>query len=115
MNQELLDDNGILPLLSDASGGNASLASLVETLSDTILPVNMISAGHGGGPGSEDPRSHSGQKNSWERGVAISTNPAEKRHRLNTGIGAGAFGDLEEVDEVDVIMQVGAGRMRSTS
>lgn len=112
--QELLDDNGILPILSDATaGGNASLASLVESLSDTILPVNyglhMVPGGNGNGAGPEG----LGQaavlpihKDSWERGEAISTDPAERHQRVETGVGVGAFGDREEVDEVDVIMQV---------
>lgn len=115
--QELLDDNGILPILSDATagGGNASLASLVESLSDTILPVNygvhMVSGGLGNGVGPEGAGEAATlpiHKDSWERGEAISTNPAERHQRIETGVGVGAFGDREEVDEVDVIMQVRA-------
>lgn len=136
--QELLDDNGILPLLSDASaggGGNASLASLVESLSDTILPVNYgvnmptgghthgHLQGHGSGEGSGEGRGAGGlgaggdaevvHKDSWQRGETIPANPKERHRRVETGGCAGAFGDREEVDEVDVIMQVhsrGVGR-----
>lgn len=43
--QELLDDNGILPILSsDAGEGSASLASAVEYLSDTISVASGVGA-----------------------------------------------------------------------
>lgn len=135
--QELLDDNGILPLLSDATAGggsNASLASLVESLSDTILPVNpgvnLPTGGHGHGHlqahGSGDSSGGGGgagglgvggdaaivHKDSWQMGETIPANPKERHRRVETGGRVGAFGDREEVDEVDVILQVpsrGAG------
>lgn len=96
--QELLDETGILPLLDDAGGGNGtSIASAVESLSGTLS-----AAAPGCGAGQSPFPLH---KDSWERGVAVSTDPREGRS-VEKPLGCAANGNFEEVDEVDVVMQV---------
>lgn len=96
--QELLDETGILPLLDDAGGGNGtSIASAVESLSGTLS-----AAAPGCGAGQSPFPLH---KDSWERGVAVSTDPLEGRS-VDKPLGCAANGNYEEVDEVDVVMQV---------
>lgn len=115
--QELLDDNGILPILSsDVSEASASLASAVESLSDTISGASGVAAtgssaatgppsagsADATGPGARD---ELGDVDSWEKGVAIFGGPSERR-RVEAGVGTGTSANGSELDEVEVIMQV---------
>lgn len=123
--QELLDDNGILPILSsDVGEGSASLASAVESLSGTFSVGSDVAAagsatatatagtGHGAkcsakGAAGQGPREdRQAHRGSWEKGIAISADSSERQHGIEAGVGTGAYGDREKVDEVDVIMQV---------
>lgn len=111
--QDFLDETGILPLLNDAGGGGddaASIASAMGLLSDALTGEHNSGSGGGGGGGSD---SGSGShpldedKDSWERGVAVPSDPEEEAHSVEKGLrSAGVGGDAEEVDQVDVIMQV---------
>ena len=102
--QELLDETGILPLLNETAciKEATSLASKVGSLSNTLT-----AAGTGGGSASASPFPTQ-NKGSWERGVAVSKYPTEGHRSVEKGLGVGGSGDVEEVDEVDVIMQVRA-------
>ncbi|CAM9536600.1 unnamed protein product [Pylaiella littoralis] len=126
MQRELLDETGILPLLNDAGGGGddaASIASAMGLLSDALTGENnsgsgsSSSSGSGGGTGgSGTGGSGSGDNgsdpfvqdsDSWEKGVAVPSDPEEEGHSVESGLrSAGGAGDVEEVDQVDVIMQV---------
>lgn len=117
--QEILDETGILPLLNDAGGGGddaASIASAMGQLSDALTGEHNSGSGSGGGAsGGTDGGGGAGSGSSrfmqdidsWERGVAVPSDPEEEGHSVESGLrSAGAGGDMEEVDQVDVIMQV---------
>lgn len=115
-----------MPLLNDAGGGGddaASIASAMGLLSDALTGENnsgsgsSSSSGSGGGTGgSGTGGSGSGDNgsdpfvqdsDSWEKGVAVPSDPEEEGHSVESGLrSAGGAGDVEEVDQVDVIMQV---------
>ena len=101
--QELLDETGIIPLLNDAGGGNdaSSLAAAFNLLGDALAGTGVGSSAAGGSSSSFPP-----DTDSWERGVAISNDPREDDHSVEKGLIRSSNGDLEELDEVDVIMQV---------
>lgn len=85
-------------MLGDAGGVNGtSIASAVESLSGTLS-----AAGPGNGAGQSPFTMH---KDSWERGVAVSTDPWGERS-VEKPLGCATNGNFEEVDEVDVVMQV---------
>lgn len=108
--QELLDETGLLPLLNDAGGGGddaASIASAMGLLSDALTGEHTSGSGGASGGGGSGSSPLDEDKDSWERGVAVPSDPEEEAHSVEKGLrSAGGGGDAEEVDQVDVIMQV---------
>lgn len=103
--QELLDETGILPLLNETAGGK-EVTSLVSSLSDILIGASA-GAVAGGGAGNASPFPGSMKnKDSWERGVAVSKYPTEANRSVEKGLGFRDGVELEEIDEVDVVLQV---------
>lgn len=97
-------------MLNDAGGRDdaTSLAAAVGLLTDALSGEHNTGSNGGGGGGGSSVVPQ--EEESWERGVAVPNDPEEEGHSVESGLRSagivGGGGDVDEVDQVDVIMQV---------